>query len=578
MFITKPEITPKYIRIPVRRRKPGDRIRTIIISSSKGIKALYAGNRKVILTYLFLRSKGWTMGKAKKWVKEHSKKSMKKNLKKELTRFSFAMPILKCYEEIKKDKEGNEVKKRFIEGVASSTDVDLHGDKMTPNAIKSMANTIKQHRIELNAEHDKSWQSDLGGVEKLSVTKKNQLVMKAKLDITSKANDLWYALTIKKKELGLSIGGFVKDYKLIWDSKKERFSRVFKDIELDHIAVTSTPANPKTWVGAIAKSIDKAERLNTEVDIQSMPKETLSKFVEKILSSFGNENLNKILTNFSLNFNEETSMGTKKKDSSLESEEAKKTSTEAKNKEAEKDASELEDEEEDNEADSENQDNEDDKTGESKDDSKEDGDSDSEKSDEDEADSEESEDDSTEDEDDADEKSDEDDSSEKDEEDSKDSSDEDSDSDEDEDEDEKKSLTREEVADIAGKAVEKGIKEFLSNLLGKGNDSEDKKDAKDEKTKEEKTDKSDKDKSVDLLKTIVERQDKLEKILKKKINSRKTINSVAVDRDSENIAKTEEGAFKTIDEELDAVKKKYAIDPDRAFAECGKVRRKWADR
>ena len=257
-----PEVTDKYIRIPVKKRLPSDKIRTITISAGKGIKALYSINRKIILTYLFLRSKGWTMAKAKKWVKEHSKnKFMKKtqeiktikkaSTEKEATRFSFTMPILKCYEEIKLDENGKETKKRFIEGAASSTDVDLCGDQMAPSAIKSMANSIKQHIIALNAEHDKSWQSELGEVSKLSVDKKNRLIMKALLDITSKANDLWYALTVKKKELGLSIGGFVKDYKIEWDKKKERFKRIFKEIELDHIAVTSTPANPKTWVGAV---------------------------------------------------------------------------------------------------------------------------------------------------------------------------------------------------------------------------------------------------------------------------------------------------------------------------------------
>jgi len=64
---------------------------------------------------------------------------------------------------------------------------------------------------------------------KLTVDKKNNLIMRAKLDITSKANDLWYALTTKKKELGLSIGGFVKDYTLEYDKKQEKFKRVYQN-------------------------------------------------------------------------------------------------------------------------------------------------------------------------------------------------------------------------------------------------------------------------------------------------------------------------------------------------------------
>ena len=86
-IITKPEVTEKYIRIPVAARKPNDRIRTITISSSQGILALYAGNRKKILTYLFKRSAGWTMAKARAWVKaHHSSKTMDKRYIKAYTK------------------------------------------------------------------------------------------------------------------------------------------------------------------------------------------------------------------------------------------------------------------------------------------------------------------------------------------------------------------------------------------------------------------------------------------------------------------------------------------------------------
>jgi len=71
----KPEETEDYIRIPV--ESPGKhtdhRIRTITISAKEGIKALYCGECKVIITYLFAKDKGWTMEKARAWVKEHKK-------------------------------------------------------------------------------------------------------------------------------------------------------------------------------------------------------------------------------------------------------------------------------------------------------------------------------------------------------------------------------------------------------------------------------------------------------------------------------------------------------------------------
>ena len=71
-IITKPEETEEYIRIPAKGEEgkhEEHRIRTISISDDEGIKALYCGQCKVVITYLFDKSKGWTMAKAKEWVK-----------------------------------------------------------------------------------------------------------------------------------------------------------------------------------------------------------------------------------------------------------------------------------------------------------------------------------------------------------------------------------------------------------------------------------------------------------------------------------------------------------------------------
>ncbi len=578
-----PEVTDKYIRIPVARRKQGDRIRTITISSSKGIKALYAGNRKKILTYLFLRSKGWTMPKAKKWVKEHHNKNKsinfmktKKSNQQEATRFSFAIPIVKCYEEVTKGEDGKEVKKRYIEGIASSTDIDLHGDKMAPSAIKSMANSIKKHKIGLNAEHDKSWQSDLGDVTKLAVDKANKLLMKAELDITSKAKDLWYALTTKKKELGLSIGGFVKDYKLEWDKKKEQFSRIFKDIELDHIAVTSTPANPKTWVGAITKSVEKLEKNSNKELKEILVKEcknmsnknfdtkALLNFIHFSLSKLDKEEVSELLTNFN-----ETLM-LKEKKTSLESDEAKKS------KEEKKDEEEKEEETEDENAESETQENEDENKDESEDEESEDDSSkeDEESDDSEDEDSEESEDESEE----SDDDSKEDDDSKKEDESDEDESEEEEDEEKSKDskkkkEKEEKSITKEEVKEMIDKGIKNGLRSFFDNLFGN-------KEAKEEANEsEEKTEDEDKEKTEDksLMKTILANQEKIIKGLNKKKGIRKT---VALEKDEKKEAdETEEGkTFKTMNEELDATRELHKNDPDKAFSECGKVREKWADK
>lgn len=63
-----PEENEKEIRIPV---LDCTITATIQISEEQGIKALYCGEEKKIATYIFDKTKDWTMEKAKEWVAEH---------------------------------------------------------------------------------------------------------------------------------------------------------------------------------------------------------------------------------------------------------------------------------------------------------------------------------------------------------------------------------------------------------------------------------------------------------------------------------------------------------------------------
>lgn len=67
-----PEVTENYIRVPNPKHSCESKdLRTIDISKSKGIKALYCLDHKKIRTYLFDKEK-WSMAEAKKWVSENA--------------------------------------------------------------------------------------------------------------------------------------------------------------------------------------------------------------------------------------------------------------------------------------------------------------------------------------------------------------------------------------------------------------------------------------------------------------------------------------------------------------------------
>lgn len=137
-----PETTEKYHRIPVTPKKEGDRIRTIIISKKDGIKALYAGNRKVILTYFFDVNK-WTMAKAKEWVRTHTKPATKEK-KVEDYKIEKSIPIKK-YDKMKKIVYGE---------VYVPDEVDTQGDFMSKEEIEKMAHRFLMECRQMDQEHN----------------------------------------------------------------------------------------------------------------------------------------------------------------------------------------------------------------------------------------------------------------------------------------------------------------------------------------------------------------------------------------------------------------------------------------
>jgi HK97 family phage prohead protease len=81
---TRPEETDDFIHIPVRDKGQfvDGSFKTVDISKSKGIKSVMGklknppegqAGSMVVQKFLFAKAKGWTMQKAKDWVKEHSK-------------------------------------------------------------------------------------------------------------------------------------------------------------------------------------------------------------------------------------------------------------------------------------------------------------------------------------------------------------------------------------------------------------------------------------------------------------------------------------------------------------------------
>jgi HK97 family phage prohead protease len=164
--------------------------------------------------------------------------------------FKFFVPFTGAYVE-------KGTNKMIVEGLASTTEVDLTGERMAESAIKSMA--ASNLPLSFRSEHKSEWDSELGAVTSLTATADHQLLMKAELDADHPNAHFLFGKLQKGSQLGLSIGGQVNDWAWEHDATIGKAIRTYKDIALQEVSVTSHPAVASTFLSAINKSLHMKE-------------------------------------------------------------------------------------------------------------------------------------------------------------------------------------------------------------------------------------------------------------------------------------------------------------------------------
>lgn len=136
----------------------------------------------------------------------------------------------------------------YIEGVASTTNVDHDGERMAPEAIDAMIEQVNKTGVPLMNEHQKSWDSRIGDIFKAWKDDRGQMYIKAKLDKdSSRAVDLYKAMK-KGLQVGLSVAGFIqRSAQELVDGLGKR-AKTFYDVVLKEISVTNRPSNFDTWL------------------------------------------------------------------------------------------------------------------------------------------------------------------------------------------------------------------------------------------------------------------------------------------------------------------------------------------
>lgn len=150
-----------------------------------------------------------------------------------------------------------------IEGIASSTTRDSHGDEITLPALRKMADNAVGLPVMLN--HDYTWPEDqFGYIERAWITRgendaKGDPIYDMRIGVgivdTKRALDGFEILRAGKTRLGFSIGAMVPDgaVELIKDGAGGRYR--INDLRLAEVSLVPIPAHPRAMVEYATKSV-----------------------------------------------------------------------------------------------------------------------------------------------------------------------------------------------------------------------------------------------------------------------------------------------------------------------------------
>jgi hypothetical protein len=158
--------------------------------------------------------------------------------------FKFLIPLAKATEE-----DG----KLYVEGIASDTGLDLHGEKISDKGQESMARWAKKGSVVLGGESNHweiAFDDDLGKLVDGAVTDSAEFYIKALLDEDNPRASGLHAALKKGKQLGLSVFGRVTEFHQGDDGVP-----IIDGVALTRVMVTPSPANPRTWLECVAKSL-----------------------------------------------------------------------------------------------------------------------------------------------------------------------------------------------------------------------------------------------------------------------------------------------------------------------------------
>ncbi len=138
--------------------------------------------------------------------------------------------------------------KLYLAGVASTTDVDKHRERMSASALADMAKTAVG--VPLTNSHANELENQIGTVTE-AVVEGDKLAIKAEVDAEDPAAVRLFKKVQKGFKAAFSVGGKITSDR---PALEKGTQRVITGVVLDHIMLTAKPANGNTFAVALAKT------------------------------------------------------------------------------------------------------------------------------------------------------------------------------------------------------------------------------------------------------------------------------------------------------------------------------------
>ncbi len=191
---------------------------------------------------------------------------------------------------IEKDEviNGQPIKRKYVSGITSGIKTDLHGEKMTPNCIKSFMEQSNSGDILLYADvHGIKASEDIGILTKAEVLSDGDWFAEYRLydaldgigaNKIEKINNVWKQINglppyKRARQRGFSIEGLIPENGILQANKDEYgnlTNRVIDQIDLDGVIICPKPAYGSSAANAAYKALGempphKAEKLRKSV-------------------------------------------------------------------------------------------------------------------------------------------------------------------------------------------------------------------------------------------------------------------------------------------------------------------------